>query len=72
MSNCPFQIEPMSFSSPFLRCLFIAVSRHYSIEAVRKELIEMGWKEDSCKLIPEIIERSIQEMSNLVLHGDPP
>ena len=60
----------MEFTSPYFRCLFVAVSRHYDTEAVRQELIKMGWEEDSSKLIPETIERSIQEMSNLVLHGE--
>ncbi len=60
----------MEFTSPYFRMLFVAVSRHYDSEAVRQELIEMGWKENSSKLIPETIERSIQEMANLVLHGE--
>ena len=54
---------------PYFRMLFVAISRHYDIDAVIEELIKMGWKESAYKLTPEVIERSIKEMTNWVLHG---
>ena len=61
----------MKFTSAYFRCLYIAISRHYDTEAVKLELVKMGWKEDSCRLLPEVIERSIEEMTNTILHDDP-
>jgi hypothetical protein len=55
---------------PYYRCLFAAVCRHYDTEKVIEELIKMGWKPDAIKLTPEIVERSIEGMMNLILHGE--
>lgn len=55
---------------PYYRCLFVAIARHYDIDKVIQELIKMGWEEGAIKLTPEIVERSIEEMKNLILHGD--